>query len=99
APRDLTSSRFFVLHTAVTSAPKYRASCTPAVPMAPDAPKMRIFFPSRRSASLRHHSALSPPSQIVAASSKLNPAGLYAILAFSDLQMNSARATNLHPAR
>ena len=38
APSDRTVSTFLVLHTAVTSASKYLASCTAAVPMDPDAP-------------------------------------------------------------
>jgi hypothetical protein len=38
APSDLTISTFFVLHTAVTCASKYLASCTAAVPTDPDAP-------------------------------------------------------------
>src|SRR5712691_10104122 len=58
---------------------------------------MRILCPLRRSASLRHHSTLSPPSQTAAASSKLMPAGLCAIRALSRMQMNSAYAPNLNP--
>jgi hypothetical protein len=38
APSDLTNSTFAVLHTPVTSAPKYFASCTAAVPTLPEAP-------------------------------------------------------------
>ncbi len=37
-PTVRTTWRFLVPHTPVTSAPKCLASCTPAVPMAPDAP-------------------------------------------------------------
>src|SRR6266446_1551152 len=58
---------------------------------------MRILCPLRRSASLRHHSALSPPSQTAAASSKLTSRGLCAIRALSRMQMNSAYAPNLNP--
>ena len=58
APSDRASSTCRVLQTAVTSASKCRASWTPAVPIAPDAPKTRIRWPFRRSPWRRHHSAL-----------------------------------------
>ena len=38
APSERMSSTFGVLHTAVTWAPAWTASCTEAVPIDPDAP-------------------------------------------------------------
>src|ERR1700687_2817306 len=58
---------------------------------------MRILRPSRRSAAVRHVSALSAPSVAGAASSKLMPAGMCAIRALSRMHMNSACAPNLRP--
>ncbi|WP_394139489.1 hypothetical protein [Cytobacillus oceanisediminis] len=42
APRDFTNSNLKVLHTPVTSAPKYLAICTAAEPILPDAPFERF---------------------------------------------------------
>jgi len=44
-PNDLTKSKFGVLHTPVTSAPKYLAICTANVPTLPDVPLKRTFYP------------------------------------------------------
>ncbi len=55
------------LHTAVTSASQYLASCTLAVPMDPDAPQMRIFCPIWRPAGLTKFRARIAPSQTAAA--------------------------------
>ena len=96
AASDLTRLTFLVLHTAVTSAPKYLASWTAAVPMEPDAPYTRIVFPSRSSAGLRQPRARIAPSQTAAASSKLMPAGLRASAARSRMQANCACAPNRH---
>ncbi|OLS26579.1 MAG: Alcohol dehydrogenase, partial [Candidatus Heimdallarchaeota archaeon LC_3] len=40
---DFTNSNFAVLHTPVTSAPKYLANCTAYEPIPPEAPLIRIF--------------------------------------------------------
>src|ERR1700730_10727045 len=58
---------------------------------------MRIVRPFRRSACFRHVSALSAPSQIGAASSKLMPAGVCAIRALAGIVRNSACAPNFSP--
>src|SRR6202521_1118410 len=58
---------------------------------------MRILRPFRRSACFRHVSALSAPSQMGAASSKLMPAGICAIRALAGIVRNSACAPNLSP--
>src|SRR2546421_1855840 len=58
---------------------------------------MRILRPFRRSACFRHVRALSPPSLIGAASSKLMPAGMATIRALALIEMNSACAPNLSP--
>src|ERR1700682_1221174 len=58
---------------------------------------MRILRPSRRSACFRHVSALSAPSHIGAASSKLMPAGICAIRALTGIARYSACAPNLSP--
>src|SRR3984893_15051582 len=65
--------------------------------MAPDAPSTRIVRPFRRSACFRQVSALSAPSQMGAASSKLMPAGICAIRALAGIVRNSACAPNLSP--
>src|ERR1700687_2842444 len=58
---------------------------------------MRILRPFRRSAGVRHVSALSAPSVIAAASSKLMPAGVGAIRALSRMHMTSAWSPNRSP--
>src|SRR6266852_2723430 len=58
---------------------------------------MRILRPFRRSACFRHVSALSAPSQIGAASSKLIPVGMCAIRSLARIERYSACVPNLSP--
>ncbi len=57
APSERTSAMFGVSATAVTVAPRCRASCTAAEPMAPVAPFTSTCWPGPTSAARRSHSA------------------------------------------
>src|SRR5436305_9723464 len=61
APSERSRSNFPVLSTAVTSAPKYLASCTANVPILPPAPLINTFCPLRILPLLRKNTASSPP--------------------------------------
>src|SRR5215471_13867290 len=58
---------------------------------------MRIRWPFWRSACLRLHNALSPPSQIAANSLKLKPVGMTAMRALSRTRTKSACVPKLNP--
>ena len=67
-----------MLHTPVTSAPKYFASWTAAVPRDPEAPYTRTFCPFRMPPLRRKYREQLPPQGIAAASSKVTFAGFIA---------------------
>src|SRR5918994_5453411 len=76
APSDLTSSRFGVLPTPVTSAPSARAICTANVPTPPDAPLIRTRVPGPALPTSRMAiSAVRPDMTDAAASSKVRLTG------------------------
>ncbi len=83
-----------MLQTAVTWAPKCFASCTAAVPIAPDAPYTTIRLPSSGDTACSCVSAARAPSGIAAASSKVVPEGMCVTRALSRMQMYSACAPN-----
>src|SRR5574337_879097 len=72
APSERTKSIFEVLHTAVTQAPKCRASCTAHEPTPPPAPITHTDWPCLTFAtSRRPMSAVTPEMADAAACSKL----------------------------
>jgi hypothetical protein len=77
APSERTNSTFEVLHTAVTWAPKCRASCTAHEPTPPPAPITHTACPGRTWATSRTAmSAVTPEMADAAACSKLSRSGL-----------------------
>ncbi len=94
APNDLTISRFFVLHTPVTSAPKYLAICTAVTPVLPEAPYINILVPFWMFAFLRIFRTVIPELGIVAASSNVILVGFKASTLFSGIQLYSAYPPN-----
>ena len=90
APSDCTSATLVVLVTPVTSAPRCLPSCTMAVPTAPDAPTTRSVSPDLTRALRRKSSAVVPPNESDAASSRVRLAGLSAIAPFSGITRYSA---------
>src|SRR3989442_1395887 len=81
APRERTMSRFPVLVTAVTSAPKDLAICTANVPTPPPAPLTSTFCPGLICPWFRRAcSAVNPAMGTAAASSKERFVGFRLIL-------------------
>ena len=100
APSDRTNSALRTLHTAVTSAPKYLASCTAEVPMLPDAPLMSTLWPGRTAAlSRRKYRAVDGPSTSAAASSKPTLDGMISTEPDCAMQTYSALAPVPKPVK